>query len=183
MRAFESLEKYIDEQQTVLDQPFVIDSQDRADWAMSKIGQAQLKIDEAEVLAQRQIERIQSWLSLAKREQQETIDHMTSLLRPFAEERLHGSRKRSMRLPNGSIGFRIAQPKFIRDDEMLLGWARVNSPDVVVISEQVAWNELKKRLTVCNDAAISEDGEIIPGIRVEQQGQSFYVNPERFVIE
>lgn len=150
---------------------------------MSKIGQAQQQIEEAESVAERQIERIQSWLALAKHEQQETIDHMTSLLRPFAEERLHGSRKRSIKLPNGSIGFRSAQPKFVRDELVPLAWAKVNIPDVVATSEQVAWSELKKRLIVRNYAAVSEDGEIIPGVRVEQQGQSFYVNPERFIGE
>ena len=101
-------------------------------------------------------------------------EHLSALLQMYAETQLEGKKKRSISLPNGKFGFRKSPAKFQRDEATLLEYAEKELPDCVKIKKSVDWANLKKDCTVDGDHLISQDGEIIPGVTVEQQPDKFY---------
>lgn len=157
------------------DQRFVVDTVDKADWAVRKINRYRAEIEKAKAEATNQTEKINKWLAAVTEENQRQVDFFQSLLAPFADQRLTGEKKRSVKLPSGTIGFRKAGPKFEQDDKLLLPWAKSNTPDLVETVETVKWDELKKTITVKDGKAISPDGEIIPGITATERPDTFYV--------
>ena len=101
-------------------------------------------------------------------------EHLSALLQMYAETQLEGKKKRSISLPNGKFGFRKCPPSFTKEDTTLLEYAEKERPDCVKVKKSVDWANLKKGCTVDGDHLISQDGEIIPGVTVEQHPDKFY---------
>lgn len=182
----EKLEEYLDEQSGIADvRHFTIDDKDRADWAVRKIATYQSKIKEAEAVAGKRIAQVNAWLDSITKENMEQIAFFEGLLRPFAEQELQGAKKRSFSLPSGTVGFRKAQPKYLIGGEPVSGknekltkWVKENSKEHLVVKEETNWTDFKKTLNVQGGQAITADGEIVPGIVVEEQPDTFYVKSE-----
>ncbi|WP_371378798.1 host-nuclease inhibitor Gam family protein [Sporomusa aerivorans] len=179
----EKLDEYLEEQSGATEQQgFVIDTMDRADWAVRKIGVYQQKIDEIQALAESRIKHIQDWAEKETQGNLQQIAFFESLIRPFAEQQLKGSKKRSLNLPSGTVGFRKGGTKFFIDGELvsrknekLTKWVKENAVSFLVIKEEADWDELKKTITVLAGKAATADGEVIPGVVANEQPDSFYV--------
>ena len=169
-----NLDEYLEEQ-IEPEEGFKIDDLDKAEWAVRKIACYETSIKEAEELAKKRLRQIDTWLKGIKEDNERQIKFFEELLRPFAEFKLEGSKKRSMKLPCGTLGFRKSQPKYERDEDKLLAWVKDSSPEHLVIKESVNWSSLKKSLVTDNGKAITCDGEIVTGITVEEQPDTFYV--------
>ena len=79
-------------------------------------------------------------------------------------------------IPLGKITRTEPRPAWkIKDAETLLSWAKANRPDMVdyvaVLDDEKA-NELLKEITQQN-AAVTSDGEVIPGIEWDNAGSSY----------
>jgi phage host-nuclease inhibitor protein Gam len=170
------LSEYLESQyEATPDQRFMIDSIDKAEWAVKKIGKYRGNIDQAKTEAQAQIDKINTWLAAVTEENQKQIEFFTGMLAPFADEQLADAKKKSLKLPSGVIGFRKNQPKVEYDESVLLPWCKDNAKDFVKTKETVLWGEFNKTLTVADDKALTTDGEIIPGIVAAEQPDTFYV--------
>jgi hypothetical protein len=170
-----NLDDFLDSAQPITSDDFIVDNLDKAEWAVRKIASYEAAKREAEDLAKKRIDQIKAWLDSEKATNDKQIEYLSELVRPFAEGRLKDAKKRSLKLPCGTIGFRKAQPKFDFDNDKLLPWAKVNVPDQVETKESVKWGELKKTLAFEQGKAITKDGEVVPGIMVTEQPDSFYV--------
>jgi hypothetical protein len=179
----EKLDEYLDEQSGAAEvQGFVIDDIDKADWAVRKISFYQQRIDDAKALADTRIQQINAWLDKETQDNIKQIAFFESVLRPFADAQLLGSKKRSFNLPSGTIGFRKAGIKFQIDGEPVSGksdkltkWVKENQKDYLVVKEETDWGEFKKTLRVHEGKAITADGETIPGVTADIPPDSFYV--------
>lgn len=180
MEALElQLEEYVDaqdEQESA--RGFVIDSLAKAEWAMRKISWYLRKTKEVQELASKRIAQVQAWADKQEEEYDRQIAVFEAMLQPWAMRELDGAKKRSIKLPQGTLGFRKAQPRFEQDEKALLPWVKESSPEHLVIRETVNWNELKKLLTVAGELAMTPDGEVVPGVKVEQLPDTFYVKAE-----
>lgn len=145
-----------------------------ADSALHRIQRLNRGIEWAKKLAEQQKQKIDLWLEQQIANRQEAISSQKNLLQLYAEERLKNSKRKSVSLPNGKFGFRKSPAKFQRDEATLLEYAEKELPDCVKIKKSVDWATLKKGCTVDGDHLISQDGEIIPGVTVEQQPDKFY---------
>lgn len=170
-----NLDDFLDSEQESTIEEFVVDNLDKAEWAVRKIASYEDAKKEAEDLAKKRIDQIRAWLESEKATNDKQIEYLSELVRPFAETRLKDAKKRSIKLPCGTIGFRKAAPKVERDEDKLLPWVKVNAPDKYETMELIKWGELKKVLKFKGDKAITEDGEVVPGIMVAEQPDSFYV--------
>lgn len=86
----------------------------------------------------------------------------------------------SYELPGGKLVLKQQQPKFDTKDEELVPWLKANRmTDMIQVKEEAKWGELKKTLKVSPDgkSMVTEDGEIVPGIRVEQREPKFTAEP------
>lgn len=179
----DKLDEYLDEQSGVEEvQRFTVTDNDTADWAIRKIVGYQDKIKEARELVEKRIMQYNKWLDDTTKENERQIAFFEGLLLPFAEKQLQGSKKKSIKLPNGTIGFRKSGANFFRDeqpvtgkDEKLTKFVKENAPDYLVVTETTAWGDFKKTLQVSDGKAITADGEVLPGIVAQDAENVFYV--------
>ncbi|MBR0061835.1 MAG: host-nuclease inhibitor Gam family protein [Selenomonadaceae bacterium] len=118
------------------------------------------------------------------REQREEIAALTEQLRRFATERV-SDKKRSVKLPSGTLAFRKVQPKFYFDNaevnatsDRLIQFVKQNAPDFLKVKtvESADWANFKKQLVINGDNAFFKDtGEIVDGLTVQQFPDEFNV--------
>ena len=118
------------------------------------------------------------------REQREEIATLTEQLRRFAAERV-SDKKRSVKLPSGTLAFRKVQPKFYFDNaeinatnERLIQFVKQSAPDFLKVKtvESADWANFKKQLVIEGDSAyIKDTGEYIDGLTVQQFPDEFNV--------
>ena len=158
-------------------QRFVIDTPDKASWALRKIAQMEAKKKAAQEQADAETMRVKTWLAEQTVDCDKQIAWFEFMLRPFAESALQGEKKRSLTLPAGTIGFRSGQPHFDVNEIELLGYIKERAPGYVKIKESVDWSRFKKEMALqpVNGKAVTKDGEIIPGIVASDAEDTFYV--------
>ena len=66
-------------------------------------------------------------------------------------------------------------PIFDRDNAVLLPWLKANRPELVKVEESPNWAELKKAVKVVGDCVVTDDGEMVPGVKVTEQEDDFDV--------
>lgn len=84
----------------------------------------------------------------------------------------------SYELPGGKLVLKAQAPKFTPNDAELVPWLKQNGlTDLVKVKEEANWAELKKLLKEMPDGAgvMTEDGEIVPGVKVEPREPKFTV--------
>lgn len=84
----------------------------------------------------------------------------------------------SYELPSGKLVLKDQAPKFDTKDDELVPWLKANRmTDMIQVKEEAKWGELKKVLKVAPDgkSMVTEDGEIVPGVTVEQRMPKFSV--------
>lgn len=177
----ESLDEFLDEQQQPEQDGFRIDTKEKADWALRKIARYNSNIEEAKALAQQRIDQINAWLSKEVEENSRQVSFFEAMLQPFAESQIKPTdKKKILALPSGTLGFRAQQTKITPNDgDVLVNWAEVSAADFVEKKPVVKWGELKKTLQIkkVDDqlVALTADGEIVPGLTIEEQPDKFYV--------
>jgi phage host-nuclease inhibitor protein Gam len=177
MDTVEQLEKFLSENiDEAIKTPFVVDSMEKAIWAMRKIANIDLSVEEVNKAADAEIERINAW-----RDEEVRI---ISSQRKFFEGLLEGyhrrimaenPKKKTIKLPHGQLQIRAQKPDFIRDDEKIIKWAEKEMPKVVIRKPKLDWSALKDSLKVDGSMAFSSNGEIIPGITVVPRGDKFNI--------
>lgn len=172
------------------DSGFVVDDDSKADWALRKIAQAKRNIERRKEFVEREIERLRQWQAAEDKRDQQTVDFFTSALRPFFDKlRESGAlgKRKSYRLPHGTLQVRASGPKWRREDnDALLKWAEERG--LVRYKAEVAWSEIGKRLRPQSDHAGSravyvdpDSGEVteVPGVVLESPaGETFSAIPE-----
>lgn len=165
-------------------EPFIIDSQEKAAWAMRKLHQIKQKETENTNTAnslidalRKEIEGVQNW----QKEQNESLGDDASYFicaleayhRKYLEE---NPKAKTIKLPYGQLRFRAQQPEFQRDAVTLLAWVKSSRPDCVRVKEEADWATLKKSVVVEDGKAIdATTGEIIEGIQILERPEKFSV--------
>lgn len=155
---------------------FLIDSLEKAIWAMRKIAAAKAKIKEIDAVGEAEIQRVKTWVDKEKASHIRTIDSMEYLLRPYVASATAESKKKSVNLPNGTTGFRKASVKYSFNEAEFNPWAKENGWVTPVITEKIEWDKLKKSCKIDGSKLVTEDGEVIPGVCIEHVPDTFYVS-------
>lgn len=173
-----SLHDFLDEKEQVQDQSFVVDDENKANWALRKIKQYKDKIEQNNALAQAEIDKIEQWLTEVNEQAQSSIDYFQSLLVEYAiKKREEDPNFKTLKLPNGRIGFRKSQPKWVYDnDKVIETLEKANLTDFIRVKKEPAKTDIKKAFDVVGDKVINPDtGEVIEGITIEAQEDKFNV--------
>ncbi|MFC2639062.1 MAG: host-nuclease inhibitor Gam family protein [Mitsuokella sp.] len=163
--------------------PFEVTDEASAEWVLEKLeenAKARALIDEQ---YQRMIARHEAWRADALKELDENDAYLQSLLRPWAEAKLAGGKKKSVKLPSGRVGFRaggetwkMGAEKVEATNPALLAFVKENDDSFVKVQESVRWGDYKKTLNVVEDGRVATaDGQIIEGMTVTKGKPSFYV--------
>ncbi|MBP2629856.1 MAG: putative phage protein [Firmicutes bacterium] len=146
---------------------FVIDDDNKADWAVRKILERQKAINNAEQLAKERIEKINAWLNTIKKDYEPGIEFLSEKLRNYAQLKIVGKSK-TVKMPSGNISFRNKTPEYFINGEKidgknktLIDYVRNNCTELLIVEESADWTELKKQLVVLKDGRVlSPEGEI-----------------------
>jgi len=153
-----------DQTDAVPEQPFRIDSPERANWLVRKIIEARNYSDRVHAWAMTEQRR-------AEREEKQLLHLFGRQLEEWARQELaaFNGRRKSIRLPGGTVGYRRVRAKLvIVDPAAVITWAKRNCPDAITRTERIS------RAAVNSHAA--ETGEIPnAGVKVEPEQERFFV--------
>lgn len=180
----EKIEALVQEDETPVKESFKVHDVQSADWAMAKIRKYEAKKAEAKAAVDAKLAELDStrkiytdFLVGEYKEQDEKIAFFQALLLPYITDKLEGAKVRSVKLPNGMVGFRAKAPSFDFDNDKLLAFTKKYKPELVstITKENVSWGELKKELTVTKDGAVvTPDGEVVEGVKATVYEDTFY---------
>ncbi|MFW5961838.1 MAG: host-nuclease inhibitor Gam family protein, partial [bacterium] len=166
---------------------FIIDNDQKANWALRKIRHLKQKKKENQDFADTEIEAIQKeidevnqWLKSENCNLDNDIEYMESMLRVYAEQLKSDDPKlKTHKLPFGQLQFRKQRDKWKYDNDKLLEFAENNLEDIIKIKKQVDKRKLKKKIKVVGSKAVVADtGEVIGGIEVIKRGEKFKVKTD-----
>jgi hypothetical protein len=149
--------------------PFVIDSLAKADWAVSRILEAEARIARRAALASELHARIDAWLTKASAPDNDSITFLSALLRPFVDfEIAKQHRSRTLLLPSGTAQLRKLPDKLdIVDKDAALSYCESSHPEAVIVKKDLSRSALK--------TLIVSQGEAIPGCSFELGPDELYV--------
>ena len=160
---------------------FIIDDDNKADWALRKIAESKNEIYKISYFADSEINRIEDWERKEKEKYESSIDYFTGLLAEYAsQKRKQNSDFKSQSLPAGRIRFKKQQPKWNVDKEKVVKSIKsTGRDDLIRIKEEPSMNDIKKAFIVVDGQAIDEEtGQVIEGIKVEDREDKFEVVTE-----
>lgn len=155
---------------------FSVTNDATANWCCRKVEQIRGRMAERAEFARSEVERLHAWRENADEQDQKAIDFFTSLLKSYFDRLLESGalgKRKSYKLPHGTLKVRKQQPHYERDEAKLRPWAiemgltRAPEPD---------WAAVKQRgMVVGNSLVDSETGELIPGVVIFEQPAVFTV--------
>lgn len=160
------------ELQNIETEGFVIDTDAKAEWALTKIREARSDRD-----------KWVEWYESKIKEITEQTDFNTmNLERMLAEYFASVPHKKtktqeSYSLPGGKLIMKTQNPEYKRNDKTVIEWLKKHDgAEFIKVTEELAWADLKAKTAALNGKLFSEDGEEIPGVEVINR-------PEKFVVE
>ena len=145
-----------------------------AQWCMQKIMEAETDRAMWKAHYEAQMEKV-------NKAADESIAYFTGKLEEYFATVPHKATKtqESYTLPGGKLVLKQQQPKFKTDDDKLVPWLEANGrTGLVKIKKSADWATLKKSLNFVGENAVTVDGEIVPGVKVEQMPNVFKVEME-----
>lgn len=161
---------------------FKIESLDQANFFLKLYNQAQSEIDSINNMCDSQIEQ---YIERVNRFRESNVNGLLSqmtyyqlLLKTFTEDYVADKKKKSIKLPEGTLSVKKQQPKYIYDDEKLLAWLKENKPEFIKtkVTESIDKSAIKKEGEVDSERLIL-DGMLIDGVNVIRQEDGFTVKP------
>ena len=159
------------------DRRFVVDNDQKADWAARAIGATEEDTKKWKEFYEKRFEEV-------RKANDFRIGYMKRLLKDyfFTVPHKQARTQSSYALPSGKLIMKAQAPEYERDDEQLLAWLHEsNMEQFIKVKEVVDWGGLKKALegdngiAISNGQVITPDGEIVPGITVVERPNVFKV--------
>jgi len=172
-----SLQEFLDEKEQVNDEAFEVVHDSQANWALRKIKEHQQEIKWNQKMAQYEIEKIEEWEEQVNQPLTRSIDYFQGLLAQYAMAKKEADPKfKSLKLPNGNLQFRKQQPKWSYDDKTLVtSLKQLRLDEYIKVEEKPVKKDIKKVLRVAGNKVVTENGEVVEGIEIEERGESFSV--------
>ena len=147
-----------------------------ADWAVEKINAARAERDRLVSLVQEKIEQLQEKRQLYMSNYEENTSYLRGKLMDYflTVKTQNTKTMKKYKLVSGTLVLKRQQPLYERDEGALLAWAETTVPELVKVTKEVSWADLKKQTDVSGDKLLL-DGEIIPGVTVVEREDVFEV--------
>ncbi|WP_028982868.1 host-nuclease inhibitor Gam family protein [Sporolactobacillus terrae] len=168
----ESLQEYLDKKQGLTQPGFIVDTDQKADWALRKIAVAKAQQADIKDQAEQEVNRVKQWEKEQTERLEKDTEYFAAMLVSYATRKRENDPKfKTQKLPHGKIGFRKQQPKWEVDKEKSGKWLYENGlPDLVRIKHEPELTKLKKDdgFIVNNGRLVDKaTGEFVPGIMVD----------------
>lgn len=157
---------------TAQDTPFIVDNDQKAEWAARKIREARQD-------TQKWTEYYERQLSAIRRANEDTEAYFSALLADYFETVPHKATKtqESYSLPSCKLVLKAQQMEFNRDEAVLCDYLdKKGRDDLVRITRRADWAALKKTLKVMEDGTcVDADGEVVEGVQAFSRQPEFKI--------
>lgn len=151
---------------------FVIDDDNKADWAIQKIKERRAEKDRLIEIAKHQITELKARIEALENECIQKNSYLENgLMMYFYNQKPKVTKtKKSYKLLNGTLSMSIPQPKIVKkDEEKLVEYLKAtNNEDFIKRTESVIWGEFKKTLVIDGETVKNSAGEAVEGVAVEK---------------
>jgi len=157
---------------------FRVETTEQAIWAMRKLHGIAVEIDSVKAIALAEIDKIQAWVESETKQLQADENFFTALLEGYHRRLFEqDNKKKTIKLPHGSLQLRAQEPVYTKDDKKIIAWAEKNRPELVISPpKELSWGELKKQTKVIERQVFDTvTGEVIPGIEAMERDPKFSV--------
>lgn len=154
---------------------FKIDNLEAANWVFRKLAAIERKRKEIQELANKEIERIKAWQEREERSLDNSKEFFEGLLTEYFAREREKDPKFKISTPYGKVSARKQQPKWNYDDEKLVNWLLQNDKELVRTKYEPDKNGIKKKYKVIGTNVVTEDGEIVEGITVEERPEKIEI--------
>lgn len=181
--AMEDLLNFIEKEDDTLignvDNQYMIKNQDEANIYVRRYKNVIAQMNEIEETSKEALskytDKVNTWKESCLMPLQRKLQYYETLLQQYAEYQLEGSNKKSLKLIEGTIGFRTPPVKFNYNDEEVLYWLKqVNASDYLKETTTINKEALKKAGMIKDDK-FYVDGVEVPGITLTKQDKKFVV--------
>lgn len=157
---------------------FVIDNDNKAEWALTVIKAEKADRDRLISVCEQKIQEYQEKIEQFKKQYESRTSYLISCLNQYFQTVPHKTTKtqETYKLPSGTLKLKLPGVEYQRDDTKLVEWLKSSGlNDFIQIKESPKWAELKKTVTVNGDKVLTEDGEIVEGVTVVEKPAVFEV--------
>ena len=160
-----------------MEETFKIENDKTADWAITKIHEAELERDRLIALAEEQISDLTDRIEELKNKCNNDTAYLKSRLEVYFNTvpTKETKTQKSYKLLSGTLVFKKPSIKINHDDEKLLEFCDNDTFNKYIkVKKSLDWAELKKHLTINdNDVISTETGEIVEACTIEDVPASF----------
>lgn len=155
---------------------FIVKDQSSANWCVKKIANCDEEILALKKFVADEKLKLDNYLDTMLKEKLANRRYFEALLMPYAQETLKFSNLKSIKFPEGTIGFHANQPKIEKDEAALMTFVETSLPEFVKVKKSVNWADLKKECVMTGDKMVTKDGEVVEGVKVlPAEPDTFYV--------
>lgn len=158
-----------------------IKSDEEAEWWIDKKAEELAEVRRYKISIENKINLLKEKLQKAEDEETNILVNRDFYLQKYFETIDEKQLKKTKtqekyRLPSVELVKKKASPRFVRDDEKLSEWLEKNNlNDLVEIKKKAKWAELKKITQIVGEQVVTNDGEIVEGVIVEEKPAEFKV--------
>lgn len=156
-----------DEEMAVEEQGFVIDSDEKADWAARKVKEEAEERDRLLALVNAERERLDAKEEEIKRRYEQKTEFLTTQLLSYMKtvKTRDTATQSKYELLNATLVYKKAKVD-VQPGEGLVDWLKANRPELVKVTEAPDWAAVKKLVNQLGEGVyvLSDTGEILDGI-------------------
>lgn len=107
-----------------------------------------------------------------------TCNYYSNLLKNYTENQLTNSKKRSIKLPNGTLSISKQQPTYDYEDETVINWLLENKIDDFIttkIENKLDKREFKKVIELDDEGNATFKGKTVPGLTITPKDDKFTI--------
>ena len=182
------LQEYLNDQEAIAldineNNEYLVNDKSQADYFIKMSKQCEEDINDVKVYIEAEKERYLALLENYLIDQVTAIEKRKQFyddaLESYIHRELDGTKKRSMKLPHGTLSLKKQQPHYIYTDEELLDWAKEMCPDIVKTTvpepkTTVDKTKLKSQGMIV-DGLLFINGMQVPGVQIEIKEDAFSI--------
>lgn len=157
---------------------FIIDNDEKAEWALRKIAEEQAEAQRYINVCQTVINEYQEKIRKRQEQMENKVAHLKALLEQYFEivPKRRTATQEIYRLPSGTLRRKYLQPEIKRDEEKIIAWLKArNMKEYIKTKETLDWAELKKKIRIQGQYVVDENGEIVDGVEVIERPPKFEI--------
>ena len=148
---------------------FAITSDEQANFFLRRLEEVRSEKDKINNTCNQEIERFTARVNNFRAKETLSLENterfFCSLLENYARQQLEGSKKKSIKLPFGTMSFKKSPRKMVYDDEVLMNFIKShNLNDFIRIKEEINKKDLKSQLKITEDGIVTLDDQVVEGI-------------------